>query len=269
MSFYKETFKTLSLNDLIAMKNNGEKISCLTAYDASFASLIDSLGIDIILVGDSLGMVIQGHHTTIPVLVEDMVYHSRNVASVCKRSFIITDMPFASYATPEQALITAAKLIQSGLANMVKLESAKTEIIRFLVNQGIPVCGHLGLLPQSVYIESDYRVKGKNTEEAESILQQAIQIEQAGAQVLVLECVPASLAAEISKRLIIPVIGIGAGVACDGQVLVLYDMLGISIGKRPRFSKNFLDGAKSIEDAIYLYHQAVKTKQFPDIEHSY
>lgn len=269
MRLYADTPKPLNINDLAIMKQRGEKISCLTAYDASFSTLLDQVGIDVILVGDSLGMVIQGHSTTLPVLVEDMVYHSRQVAAARQRAFIITDMPFASYAHPEQALHNAAKLMQAGAAQMVKLEGHKTEVIAFLVAQGIPVCGHLGLQPQSVNRVGGYKVQGKDALQAQRILDEALSLEQAGATLLVLECVPASLAAEISARLTIPVIGIGAGVACDGQVLVLYDMLAISVGTRPRFSKNFMAGAESIEDAIKRYHQAVKTQQFPDLEHSY
>ena len=269
MKLYVDTHKSLNINDLTAMKQRGEKISCLTAYDASFSALLDQVGIDVILVGDSLGMVIQGHSTTLPVVIEDMVYHSRQVAAAKLRAFIITDMPFASYALPEQALHNAAKLMQAGAAQMVKLEGHKPEVIAFLTAQGIPVCGHLGLQPQSVNRVGGYKVQGKDAQQAQRILDEALSLEQAGATLLVLECVPAQLAAEISARLTIPVIGIGAGAACDGQVLVLYDMLGIGGGSRPRFSKNFMAGAESIEDAIRRYHQAVKSKQFPGMEHSY
>lgn len=269
MNSYAGILKTLTVTDLTGMKQSGEKISCLTAYDASFSALLDQVGIDVILVGDSLGMVIQGHNTTLPVTINDMAYHSRHVAATRKRAFIVTDMPFASYGTPEQALNNAASLMQSGGAQMVKLEGCKLDVIGFLVEQGIPVCGHLGLLPQSVNCLGGYKVQGKNQLQAQRILDDALQIEQAGAGLLVLECIPASLAAEISKRLSIPVIGIGAGASCDGQVLVLYDMLAISVGNRPRFSKNFMEDAASIEDAVRRYHQAVKSLQFPTSEHSY
>jgi len=269
MNLYTETIKTLTISDLAAMKQAGEKISCLTAYDASFAALLDGVGIDVILVGDSLGMVIQGHSTTVPVTIDDMVYHSRNVAGARKRAFIVTDMPFASYATSAQAIRSAARLMQFGAAQMVKLEGAKIEIISQLVEQGIPVCSHLGLLPQSVNCIGGYKVQGRDSKQARSIIDDALKIEQAGAAMLVLECIPARLATEITNRLRIPVIGIGAGAACDGQVLVLYDMLDISVGTKPRFSKNFMMGAENIEDAVRRYHQAVKSIQFPGLEHNY
>jgi 3-methyl-2-oxobutanoate hydroxymethyltransferase len=269
MNLYAAPLKALTIRDLQQMKQRSEKISCLTAYDASFSRLLDMTGIDVMLVGDSLGMVIQGHSTTLPVSISDMVYHCRHVAQTRKRAFVIADLPFASYATPEQALQSSARLMQEGMAQMVKLEGAKTEVIRFLVNQGIPVCGHLGLLPQSVNCIGGYKLQGRDAEQAEAILADALNIEKAGAGLLVLECVPAELAAEITRQLTIPVIGIGAGVSCDGQVLVLYDMLNISMGNRPRFSKNFMSGAESISDAVQRYHQAVKSMQFPGSEHSY
>jgi 3-methyl-2-oxobutanoate hydroxymethyltransferase len=269
MSLYADTPKSLSISDLANMKQTGEKISCLTAYDASFASVLDQAGIDVLLVGDSLGMVIQGHSSTLPVTIQDMVYHTRNVTVARKRAFVLADLPFASYATPQQALENAAQLMQMAGAQMVKLEGAKFEVIRFLIEQGIPVCGHLGLLPQSVNQLGGYKVQGREAEQAEKILNDALAIEQAGAKLLLLECVPALLAAQISQALTIPVIGIGAGVDCDGQVLVLYDMLNISIGKRPRFSKNFMAEATSIEEAIKHYLNAVKNHQFPAAEHAY
>ncbi|MFU8788093.1 MAG: 3-methyl-2-oxobutanoate hydroxymethyltransferase [Methylobacter sp.] len=259
----------LSLTDLAAMKQRGEKISCLTAYDAAFSALIDQVGVDIMLVGDSLGMVIQGHHSTLPATVRDMVYHSRCVSNARQRAFIIADLPFMSYATPALAAKNAAKLMQLGGAQMVKLEGAKSECIRFLVDQGIPVCGHLGLLPQSINQLGSYKVQGKDQAAADKILNDALLLQQAGASLLVLECVPASLAKHISTELQIPVIGIGAGVDCDGQVLVLYDMLNIGTIKRPRFSRNFMTGAESIEAAVRAYHQAVKQSLFPAAEHSF
>jgi len=259
----------LSINDLQAMKQRGEKISCLTAYDASFSALINKAGIDVILVGDSLGMVIQGHPTTLPVSISDMIYHARCVNQPNQRVFVIADLPFMSYSTPIIAAENAAKLIQQGGAQMVKLEGARVETVRFLVDQGIPVCGHLGLLPQLINQLGSYQVQGKTPADAERILTEAHQLQDAGATLLILECVPATLAKEISAQLSIPVIGIGAGVHCDGQVLVLYDMLNISITKRPRFSKNFMQGSLSIEAAISSYHQAVKQALFPSIEHSF
>ena len=269
MSLYADSTKSLSISDLINMKQTGEKISCLTAYDASFASLLDQAGIDVILVGDSLGMVIQGHASTLPVTIQDMVYHTRNVSAARKRAFVLADLPFASYATPQQAVQNAAQLMQIAGAQMVKLEGARIDVIQFLVEQGIPVCGHLGLLPQSVNQLGGYKVQGREPEQAEQILNDALAIEQAGAKLLLLECVPALLAAQITQALTIPVIGIGAGADCDGQVLVLYDMLNISVGKRPRFSKNFMTGTNSIEEAIKSYLNAVKNHQFPAADHAY
>lgn len=261
--------KPLTHLDLLAMKQRGEKIACLTAYDASFSALCDEAGIDAILVGDSLGMVIQGQTTTLPVKLDDMIYHTRCVANACKHALVIADLPFMTYATPEMAAQNAARLIQTGNAQIVKLEGAKIEIIEFLVAQGICVCGHLGLLPQFIHQLGGYKVQGKIESTAQKLLDDALKIQKAGAAMLVLECVPAELAWQITQQLTIPVIGIGAGNACDGQVLVLYDMLGISMGKRPRFSKDFLSGSCSIEHAIENYVQAVKNGDFPTLEHSF
>jgi len=266
---YDSTVKPLTVNDLAAMKQRGEKITCLTAYDASFSALIDKVGIDMMLVGDSLGMVVQGHDTTLPVTLNDMVYHARSVSNARRRAFVIADLPFMSYTTPVVAAKNAARLMQTGGAQMVKLEGPRVEIVSFLVDQGIPVCGHLGLLPQLINQLGSYKVQGKEPEDAARIIADAHQLQQAGASLLVLECVPALLAREISAQLGIPVIGIGAGIDCDGQVLVLYDMLDIGIGKRPRFSRNFMQEAASIEAAIHAYHQAVKQSQFPGTEHSF
>ena len=261
--------KALTVTDLAAMKKAGEKITCLTAYDASFSALLDRVGIDVILVGDSLGMVIQGRESTVPVTMDDMIYHSRCVTRARRRAFVVTDLPFMSYATADMALQNAAGLMQAGDAQMVKLEGARIEIIRLLVNQGVPVCAHLGLLPQSINQLGAYRVQGNDPQVAEQIIDDAGKVEQAGASMLVLECVPASLAAQVSQQLNIPVIGIGAGVDCDGQVLVLYDILNIDIGKKPRFFKNFMVDANSIEEAVQHYHHAVKTSQYPAAEHCY
>ena len=261
--------KALSVLDLAAMKQAGEKVTCLTAYDASFSALLDKVGIDVMLVGDSLGMVIQGASSTIPVTVEQMVYHCRCVSQARQRAFVIADLPFLSYATPAAAVENAAKLMQTGGAQMVKIEGRHPEIIRFLVDFGVPVCGHLGLLPQSINQLGSYKVRGKEQPEADKIIADAQVLEQAGISLLVLECVPAALAKTISLLLKIPVIGIGAGVDCDGQVLVLYDMLGISLGKRPRFSKNFMQNVDSIEAAIVRYQHEVKNSLFPAPEHSY
>lgn len=261
--------KSLTVTDLAAMKQAGEKICCLTAYDASFSALLDRVGIDVMLVGDSLGMVIQGQSSTVPVTVDDMVYHSRCVMRARQRAFVVADLPFMSYATREMALRNAARLMQEGGVQMVKLEGAHCEIIHFLVEQGAPVCAHLGLLPQAINQLGAYRVQGKEPDVAEKILQDAKAVEQAGASLLVLECVPTALAAEISAALTIPVIGIGAGADCDGQVLVLYDILNIDSGRKPRFFKNFMADADGVEDAVRRYHQAVKSGAYPAPEHCY
>ncbi len=261
--------KTLTHLDLLAMKQRGEKISCLTAYDASFSALIDAVGCDVILVGDSLGMVIQGNSTTLPVKIDDMIYHTRCVTKMCQRTLVVADLPFMTYDTPKNAAKNAARLIQDGGAQMVKLEGAKIEIIEFLVAQGISICGHLGLLPQFIHQLGGYKVQGKLVEAAEKLLADALAIQNAGATMLVLECVPAELAKQMTEKLTIPVIGIGAGKFCDGQVLVVYDMLGISTGKRPRFSKNFLADTNSIEFALKNYSNAVKNGEFPTDEHSF
>ncbi len=261
--------KSLSILDLQTMKETGEKISCLTAYDASFSQLMDESGIDMMLVGDSLGMVIQGQKTTVPVSIDDMVYHTKCVTRVKKRAFVVADLPFLSYTSAQDAVSSAAKLMQQGGAQMVKLEGLHIEIVQQLVSFGVPVCGHLGLLPQSIHQLGRYKVQGKTQQDSDKILDDAQRLERAGISLLVLECVPQALAARITRGLKIPVIGIGAGIDCDGQVLVLYDMLGISFGVSPKFSKNFMASATSIADAVTQFHQAVKGKQFPQFENSY
>lgn len=261
--------KPLSINDISAMKRRGEKITCLTAYDASFAAVIDKVGIDVLLVGDSLGMVVQGHSATLPVTIEQMVYHTQCVSRARRRAYVIADMPFMTYSNPDLAARNAAQLLQTGDAQMVKLEGARVDCVRFLVEQGIPVCGHLGLLPQSIHQLGTYSIQGKEPEAAQKIQEDARRLQQAGAGMLVLECVPATLAKEISRESSIPVIGIGAGVDCDGQVLVLYDMLNIGVNKRPRFSKNFMIGSGGVEEAIKAYHRAVKNAEFPSSVHSF
>lgn len=268
MTQYIATTSPLTVTDLAAMKLRKEKITCLTAYDASFSAIIDKVGIDVMLVGDSLGNVIQGHSTTLPVTLRDMIYHTQCVAKARQRAFIIADLPFLGYTTPLLAAKNAGKLLRAG-AQMVKLEGTKIDCVKFLVDQGVPVCGHLGLLPQSINLVGGYKVQGRELEAAQKLIDDAYLLQQAGAQLLLLECVPAALAKDISSQLDIPVIGIGAGVDCDAQVLVLYDMLGISVGSRPRFSKDFMHGASSIEEAIAAYHHAVKQLIFPSVEHSY
>jgi len=256
---------------LIKMKQNSEKIAVLTSYDASFTALLEDVGIDVILVGDSLGMVVQGQESTLPVDVEEMVYHTKCVHRGRKESLLIADMPFMSYSSAEQALETAGRLMKDGGAHMVKLEGGATQLdtVGQLTANGIPVCAHLGLLPQSVHQIGGYRVQGRDDTSAAIIREDAIALEKAGAQMLVLECVPTQLAAEISQSLTIPVIGIGAGPDCDGQVLVLYDMLGITPHLAPKFSKNFLQEANSIPEAISTYVSMVRDGSFPSEAQSF
>lgn len=261
----------VTIPTLKRMKQKGEKIACLTAYDASFTVVLEDAGIDVILVGDSLGMVVQGFDTTIPVTMRDMVYHTRCVARANRRALLVSDMPFMSYTDPNLAMINATKLMQQGGAHMVKLESssAQIETIARLSDHGVPVCAHLGLKPQSVYKLGGYRVQGRDTHSATKMLEDAVAIQQAGADVLLLECIPALLAAEITANLEIPVIGIGAGGDCDGQILVLQDILGITPGKAPRFAHDFMHGSHSIQEAIQGYVKAVKDKRFPAPEHAF
>lgn len=261
--------KIRTIADLQQMKQAGQKISSLTAYDASFATILDQAGIDVLLVGDSLGMVVQGHSSTLPVSMQDILYHTQLVSRGRQQAFIVADLPFMSCAMPMQAAENAALLIQQGGAQMVKIEGAKIETIQFMVQQGIPVCAHLGLLPQLINQSGKYAVQGKEEKAAAKILADAIKVEQAGAQMLIVECIPATLAQQISEQLSIPVIGIGAGVHCDGQVLVVYDMLGISLGRKPRFTKNYMQQAGSIVEAVQAYVTEVKELKFPQLEHSF
>ena len=253
------------------MKQSGEKFSCLTAYDASFAIAQEEAGVEVILVGDSLGMVVKGQVSTLSVTMDEMVYHTANVSRVCERSLIMADLPFASDITKEQTLTNAARLIAEGGAHMVKIEGGALmlETIEFLSQRGVAVCSHLGLLPQSVYKMGGYRIQGRDKEEADQILADAIALEEAGADILLLECVPAQLAAEISCNVKVPVIGIGAGVDCDAQVLVCYDMLGLTHGVPASFVKNFLNDSSSIQEAFKAYVEQVKNGQFPAPEHSF
>lgn len=262
--------KTLSITGVREMKDVGEKIACLTAYDVSFAALLDDAGVDVQLVGDSLGMVIQGHRTTLDVRLADMIYHTANVRRGVERGLVIADMPFMAYARPYQALGNAARLMRESGAQMVKLEGGAwlADTVRLLDSRGIPVCAHLGLLPQSVHKLGGYRVQGRDSQAATRLIDDAKLLEAAGAAMLVVECIPRSLAAKITRTLRIPVIGIGAGADCDGQVLVLYDMLGVS-GKQPRFCKDFLASNASVGAAIQHYVQAVKSREFPGPEHGF
>lgn len=261
--------KPVTTSTLREMKRNGERFACLTAYDASFATLLAEAGVEVLLVGDSLGMVVQGKKTTIPVSMDDMVYHSAAVARANGNALLMVDLPFMSCATVEQALQSAARLMKEGGAQMVKMEGGEVmlEVISALSRQGVPICAHLGLLPQSVHKVGGYRVQGKDDDGAEAIFQDALAVERAGADVVLLECVPAALAERITQAVSIPVIGIGAGPATDGQVLVVYDMLGITPGKRPKFSKDFLHGEESISAAVSAYVDQVKSGQFPSAEH--
>jgi 3-methyl-2-oxobutanoate hydroxymethyltransferase len=256
---------------LVEMKSAGERIVALTAYDASFAALCDAAGVDLILVGDSLGMVVQGHPSTLPVTLEHMVYHTAAVARGVQSALLVADLPFLSFRDADTALRSAGRLLAEGGASMVKLEGAGyvLDVIDALASRAIPVCAHLGLTPQSVHKFGGYRVQGKTKSAAERLFADAQAVQEAGADLLVLECVPASLAKRIRAKLTIPTIGIGAGADCDGQVLVLYDMLGITPGKRPKFSKDFLAGQKSVLDAIRAYVEAVRGGAFPTAEHAF
>ncbi|MBI3561891.1 MAG: 3-methyl-2-oxobutanoate hydroxymethyltransferase [Gammaproteobacteria bacterium] len=261
---------SVTLQTLRKMHQAGEKIAMLTAYDASFAAVLDRNGVDIILVGDSLGMVVQGHATTIPVTMNDMIYHTRLVARAQSRAMIMGDMPFMSYSDPIKALDNATRFMQEAGAQMVKLEGGGEllAVVAKLAAHNIPVCAHLGLQPQSVYKLGGYRVQGRDPTAAEAMVQQALAMQSAGADALLLECVPAALAKKITQSLTIPTIGIGAGADTSGQVLVLYDILGISHGRQPKFAKNFLaelpaDREISIDAAVRAYVNAVKQGSFP------
>jgi 3-methyl-2-oxobutanoate hydroxymethyltransferase len=253
------------------MKSQAQRIVCLTAYDASFASAMDAVGIDLVLVGDSLGMVVQGHASTLPVTVDQMVYHSAAVARGLRRAVLMADLPYQSYATPQRALDSAARLQAEGQAAIIKLEGAGhvLDSIEFLTARDIPVCAHLGLTPQSVLKLGGYRVQGRDAEAAQRLREDARRVAEAGAELLVLECVPAGLAAEITRDIAIPTIGIGAGPDCDGQVLVMHDLLGVTPGRRPRFVKDFLAGAGTVEAAFLAYAEAVRSGSFPAPEHCF
>jgi len=263
--------KKVTTKTLLSMKQAGEKFATLTAYDASFAKVLDNAGVDVILVGDSLGMVIQGHETTVPVSMDDMVYHASCVASSTRRAMLMVDMPFMSYTNIDQALMNAARLMQEGGAHIIKLEggSSQIPIVQSLSGQGIPVCAHIGLQPQSVHKMGGYRVQGRSNEQAAQMLMDAENLENAGADILLMECVPAPLAKKISANLSIPVIGIGAGNDTDGQVLVLQDVLGITPDAAPSFSKNFMAEADDIPSAISSFVNSVKDGSFPSSGHSF
>ncbi len=261
----------VTLTTLQKMAQEGSKIAMLTCYDASFAAVLEEAGIDTLLIGDSLGNVLQGHESTLPVTLRDMVYHTECVARGSKRAFVVADMPFGSFqVSPQDSLRNAAQLMAAG-AHMVKIEGGRPmlETIEFLTDRGIPVCGHLGLTPQSVHALGGYRVQGKGESEAQLLLREAKQLEQAGAGMIVLEAIPAALARDVTAALVIPTIGIGAGVDCSGQVLVLHDMLDVYPGKKAKFVKNFMRPGGSIQGAVELYVKEVKSKAFPGPEHSF
>lgn len=258
--------KALTLHRLREMHGQGEPIAMLTCYDASFARVLDEAGVDCLLVGDSLGMVLQGHASTVPVSLADMAYHVRCVAQGNRHAWVIGDLPFGSYQqSPEQAMAASTTLMQAG-AQMVKLEGGgwTAETVRFLTDRGVPVCAHLGLTPQSVHALGGYRIQGRDEGAAGTMKRHALELAEAGASMLVLELVPSALAAEVTQSLAIPVIGIGAGNGCSGQVLVLHDMLGLTRGRLPRFVRNFMEGASSIEAAVEQYVADVKARRFPD-----
>jgi 3-methyl-2-oxobutanoate hydroxymethyltransferase len=261
----------INLTNLQKMMQEGNKITMLTCYDASFAAVCDAAGVDTLLIGDSLGMVLQGHDSTLPVTLADVAYHTACVARGAKRAWIIADMPFGTFqAGAADAFKNAAHLMAAG-AQMVKIEGGETmaETIRFLTARGVPVCGHLGLTPQSVHTLGGYRIQGKTDTQAQQLITEAKMLQEAGAGMLVLELIPAALAREVTAALSIPTIGIGAGVDCAGQVLVLHDMLDIYPGKKAKFVKNFLAAAGSVQGAIETYVKEVKAKTFPGAEHSY
>lgn len=262
--------KKVTTSVLLKMKQEKQKISVLTAYDASFAKLFDQAGIDVLLIGDSLGMVLRGEDSTLPVTVDNIAYHTQSVKNGTERALVVADMPFMSYATPAQAYENAAKLMAAG-AQMVKLEGGEwlLETIEGLVTRGIPVCGHLGLTPQSVNVFGGFKVQGRDQQKAQKMIADAQQLEQAGIQMLVLECVPNGLAEQITNAVSIPVIGIGAGPETDGQVLVMHDMFGISANYMPKFSKNYLEETGDIRSAVAKFIEEVQNGQFPDEAHSF
>ena len=262
--------KAVTIPSLNAMRAAGNPIVMLTAYDASFASLMDRCGVEVLLIGDSLGMVCNGHTSTLPVTVQEVAYHTAAVARGAKSAMVLADMPFGSYATPEAAFHKAVTLMQAG-AHMVKLEGGAwlADTIRFLTERAVPVCAHLGLTPQSVHQLGGYKVQGKTIESADQLKADALLLQAAGASLLVLEAIPSALGKEVTELLTMPTIGIGAGPDCSGQVLVMHDLLGVFPGRKARFVKNFMDGQTSIDAAVMAYVAAVKDHSFPAIEHCF
>lgn len=259
-----------TISTLLKMKQDGQKFTAITAYDASFAKLFDDEGAQVLLIGDSLGMVLQGGDDTLAVTMDDMVYHTRCVARGASQALVIADLPFMSYATPDQACQNAARLMAAG-ARMVKLEGGDwlCDTVRQLTRNGVPVCGHMGLTPQSVHVFGGFKVQGRDEFQAQEIYRQALALQEAGIQLLVLECVPVALAERISKALRIPVIGIGAGPVTDGQVLVMHDAFGITSGYTPKFTKNFLAETGELRAAVRLYIKEVAEGTFPGPEHCF
>jgi 3-methyl-2-oxobutanoate hydroxymethyltransferase len=262
--------KAVTIPSLLAMRAAGQKIGMLTCYDASFASLMDRCGVEVLLIGDSLGMVCSGYDSTLPVTVADVAYHTAAVARGNKSAMVLADMPFGSYGTPEQALANAVTLMQAG-AHMVKIEGGAwlAPTIQFLAERAVPVCAHLGLTPQFVHQLGGYKVQGKTEASAERLKRDALALQEAGAALLVLEAIPAPLGKEVTGLLAIPTIGIGAGPDCSGQVLVMHDMLGVFPGRKARFVRNFMEGQTSVEGAIRAYLSAVKDGSFPAQEHCF
>jgi 3-methyl-2-oxobutanoate hydroxymethyltransferase len=261
----------VTLSTLANMKESGEKIACLTCYDASFAALVDESDADLVLVGDSLGMVIQGHDTTVPVTMDHIVYHLRAVQRGLNRPFLMADLPFMSYPSKDLALANSVRLMQEGGAKMVKLESGagQTEIVEFLTSHDIAVCAHLGLRPQSVHKTGGFRVQGREEAKAAAMVRDEKALEATGADMVLLECIPPALGKQITEELHVPVIGIGAGPHVDGQILVLYDVLDITTGRKPRFVRNFMEGAGNNLEALKRYVQAVKKGEYPAPEHNF
>ena len=267
-----ERKKPITITELARMKKSAEPISCLTVYDYSFASMMDAAGVEVLLVGDSLGMVIQGNSTTLPVTVDDVIYHTRCVAKGAPSALIMADMPFGSFQkSPEDAFENASRLLGEGGAHMVKIEggSLMAETVEFLVARGIPVCGHIGLTPQSVNQLGGFKAQGRDADEARALQQDAIHLCEAGASLLILEAMPRELGRSITESVSAPTLGIGAGPDTDGQVLVLYDALGLYPRKSPKFSKNFLDGSVSASQAIKNFVSAVRNREFPAPEHCF
>jgi len=268
---YLQGDKPITITKLLAMHAEGEKIAMLTAYDSTMSALLNRCGVETILIGDSLGNVIQGHSCTTPVTIEQMTYHTECVARANTHAFLIADLSFGSYGNPVKAFESSVQLMRAG-ADMVKLEGGgdwQVDVIRYLVERSVPVCAHLGLLPQSVHILGGYKVQGKSKDAATIMLEQALACQEAGAQMVVLEAIPSSLGEKITAELHIPTIGIGAGPDCSGQVLVLQDMLGISSGKAPKFVKNFMEGRHSVEAAVKAYIREVKSGKFPGPEYGF